>query len=933
MPQDYNQTLNLPKTDFQMRAGLPQKEPAMIEKWEADGLYKKLIDKNKGKPTYTLHDGPPYANGDIHLGTALNKVLKDIIVKYKNMAGFESNYVPGWDTHGLPIELKAMKKAGIGNGITSLSPVELRKICREFALSYVEDQKNQFKRLGVWGDFDDPYLTLKPEFEARQIEIFGEMAKKGYIYKGHKPVYWCPHCVTALAEAEIEYAEDPCHSIYVKFKVKNDKNSVLANMGAELENTYFVIWTTTTWTLPGNVAICLGPDYEYCLVKTNGEYYVMARDLADAAMAAAKIEDYELIGSVNGSDLEYITCYHPFLDRDSLVIVGNHVTLESGTGCVHTAPGFGVEDFEVCVQNYKELPMVVPVDNNGKLTKDAGQFEGLTTDEANKAIAIYLEEHGNLLALQKIIHQYPHCWRCKEPVIFRATEQWFCSIDDFKEEAINAVKNVKWIPDWGEGRITGMIQDRSDWCISRQRTWGVPIPIFYCDDCGKYIVNDETIKAVSDLFRKEGSDAWYIKSAEEILPEGFKCPYCGKNHFTKETDIMDVWFDSGVTHAAVLEERDDLKWPCDLYLEGNDQYRGWFQSSLLTSVAWRGVAPYKAVCTHGWVVDGEGRKMSKSLGNGIVPSEIIDEYGADILRLWVASSDYHADIKISKDILKQLSEQYRKIRNTARFILGTINDFDPNKDRVEYDKLEELDKWALMRLDDLTREVTGAYDEFDYHIVFHAIHNFCVLDMSSFYLDIIKDRLYVEKTDSVTRRAAQTAAYDILVAMTKLIAPILCFTAEEIWSFIPKTKDMDERSVIFNEISAVSAHTFSDEFRAKWDRIHAIRDDVNKALELARGEKVIGKSLEACVALTCDGELYDFVKSVEDSLSETFIVSDVKLIKGEGKSSEGAYVEGLGVSVEKAEGEKCERCWMYSKSVGSVSEHPTLCKRCAEVLK
>lgn len=933
MPQDYNQTLNLPKTDFQMRAGLPQKEPAMIEKWDAEGLYKKLIEKNKGKPTYVLHDGPPYANGDIHLGTALNKVLKDIIVKYKNMAGFESNYVPGWDTHGLPIELKAMKKAGIGNGITSLSPIELRKICREFALSYVEDQKNQFKRLGVWGDFDDPYLTLKPEFEARQIEIFGEMAKKGYIYKGHKPVYWCPHCVTALAEAEIEYAEDPCHSIYVKFKVKNDKNSVLANMGAELDNTYFVIWTTTTWTLPGNVAICLGPDYEYCLVKTNGEYYVMARDLADAAMAAAKIENYEIIGSVRGADLEYITCYHPFLDRDSLVIVGNHVTLESGTGCVHTAPGFGVEDFEVCVQNYKELPMVVPVDNNGKLTKDAGQFEGLTTDEANKAIAIYLEEHGNLLALQKIIHQYPHCWRCKEPVIFRATEQWFCSIDGFKEEAINAVKSVKWIPDWGEGRITGMIQDRSDWCISRQRTWGVPIPIFYCDDCGKYIVNDETIKAVSDMFRKEGSDSWYAKSAEEILPEGFKCPYCGKTHFTKETDIMDVWFDSGVTHAAVLDQRDDLKWPCDLYLEGNDQYRGWFQSSLLTSVAWKGVAPYKAVCTHGWVVDGEGRKMSKSLGNGIIPSEIIDEYGADILRLWVASSDYHADIKISKDILKQLSEQYRKIRNTARFILGTIGDFDPNKDRVEYDKLEELDKWALMRLDDLTREVTKAYDEFDYHIVFHAIHNFCVLDMSSFYLDILKDRLYVEKTDSVTRRAAQTVVYDILVAMTKLIAPILCFTAEEIWSFIPKTSDMDERSVIFNEISPVSANTFSDEFRAKWDRIHAIRDDVNKALEVARGEKVIGKSLEACVALTCDGELYDFVKSVEDSLAETFIVSDVKLTKGEGKSAEGAYVDGLGVVIQKAEGEKCERCWMYSKSVGTVSEHPTLCKRCAEILK
>ena len=930
MAQDYNQTLNLPTTDFPMRAGLPQKEPAMLEKWETEHLYKELIRKNEGKPTYILHDGPPYANGDIHLGTALNKVLKDIIVKYKNMSGYQSNYVPGWDTHGLPIELKAMKKAGIGNGKTSMSPVELRKICREFALSYVDNQRNQFKRLGVWGDFDNPYLTLKPEFEARQIEVFGEMAKKGYIYKGLKPVYWCPHCGTALAEAEIEYAEDPCYSIYVKFAVKNDVHGVLEKMGADVSKTYFVIWTTTTWTLPANVAICLGPEYDYCLVKANGEYYVMARELADIAMQAAKITDYELIGSVKGSELEYITCQHPFIDRESLVILGDHVTLESGTGCVHTAPGHGIEDFEVCVQNYKELPIVVPVDSEGKLTEEAGPFAGLTTNDANKAIAQALEDSGNLLAIQKIIHQYPHCWRCKDPVIFRATQQWFCSVDGFKEQAIEAVKSVKWIPDWGEGRITGMIRDRSDWCISRQRTWGVPIPIFYCKDCGKYVVNDDSIHAVSELFREKGSDAWYTESAEQILPKNFTCPHCGGKHFTKETDIMDVWFDSGCTHAAVLDQRPDLKWPCDLYLEGNDQYRGWFQSSLLTSVAWRGQAPYKAVCTHGWVVDGEGRKMSKSLGNGIAPEDIINEYGADILRLWVASSDYHADIKISKDILKQLSEQYRKIRNTARFILGTISDFDPNTDAVSYDQLEEMDKWALMRLDDITKEVNEAYEAFDYHIVFHAIHNFCVLDMSNFYLDVLKDRLYVEKTDSLTRRAAQTTVYHILVSLTKLIAPILSFTAEEIWSYIPKTKDMDARSVILNEIDKASSRTFDDAFRAKWDRIHALRDTVNKALEDARANKSIGKSLEACVTLTCDGELYDFVSSVSDCLAQAFIVSQVKLVRGQAQNAEAGEPQ---ITISRAEGEKCERCWMYSHTVGSVPEHPTLCKRCADILK
>lgn len=630
MSQDYNATLNLTKTDFPMRANLPQREPAMLQEFERRGLYKKLMKKNAGKPNYTLHDGPPYANGNIHMGTALNKVLKDIIIRHKNMSGFIAPYIPGWDTHGLPIELKALKKDGVNPA--TISPVELRKLCREFAESFIDTMSDQFKRLGVIGDFDNPYKTLRPSFEAKQIEVFGEMAKKGYIYKGLKPVYWCTECGTALAEAEIEYEDDPCYSIYVKFNVTDDKG-VFSKLGIDPKDVYFVIWTTTTWTLPGNVAICLGPNYEYTLVKTGGQYLVMAKDLVDAAMKDAKITDYETVGSFLGSELEYMKTAHPFLDREPLVIVGDHVTLESGTGCVHTAPGHGVEDFEVC-QNYKELPVIVPVDSEGRLTELAGEFVGLSTDDANKAIAKKLDETGHLFALVKIVHQYPHCWRCKKPILFRATEQWFCSVDGFKDDAIKAIETVNWIPEWGEERIKGMVRDRSDWCISRQRTWGVPIPILYCKDCGKPIVNDQTIKAISDLFRAEGSDAWYIKEPSEFLPAEVACE-CGCHEFTKETDIMDVWFDSGVSHAAVIDEREELHFPADLYLEGADQYRGWFQSSLLTSVAYKGVAPYKNVCTHGWVVDGEGKKMSKSLGNGVEPAEIVKQYGADILRLWV----------------------------------------------------------------------------------------------------------------------------------------------------------------------------------------------------------------------------------------------------------------------------------------------------------
>ncbi len=930
MPQDYNQTMNLPKTEFPMRAGLPQSEPERLKKWEADRVYDHVMENNEGKPLYVLHDGPPYANGNIHLGTALNKTLKDFIVRYKNMAGFQSPYVPGWDTHGLPTELKARKKAGVDNSST-ISDVELRKICREFAEGYIDDQRSQFKRLGGIGEWDNPYITLQKEFEATQIEVFAEMACKGYIYKGLKPVYWCPDCQTALAEAEIEYAEDPCDSIYVKFLVTDDKG-LLTQMGADLSKTYFVIWTTTTWTLPANDAICVGPNFTYSLVKWEDEYYVMAEALYESAMKAAGKTGYQVVGTIQGKDLEYMKTAHPFIDRTSLVIVGDHVTLESGTGCVHTAPGHGVDDFNVC-QNYPDIPVIVPVDSLGRMTEEAGEkFAGLTTSQANAAIAEHLKETGALFAMEKIIHQYPHCWRCKNPVLFRATEQWFCSVEDFKEDAVKAIQDVQWIPAWGEDRITSMVRDRRDWCISRQRKWGVPIPIFFCKECGEPLIDKEAMLAVSRLFREKGSDAWYELNAEDILPAGTKCKKCGASSFDKEKDIMDVWFDSGSTHAAVLSKRPYLKFPADLYLEGADQYRGWFQSSLLTSVATKGTAPYKAVVTHGWVVDGEGRKMSKSLGNGIEPQEIVDQYGADILRLWVASSDYHADIRISKDILKQLSEAYRKIRNTARYILGNLYDFNPDIDRVPLDQLLPIDQWALKKLDELNQKVREGYDAFEFHQVYHAIHNFCVVDMSNFYLDVIKDRLYAEKADGKLRRAAQTAIYTILDAMTRMIAPILAYTADEIWEYMPHHQGADGRNVMYNEMPELTGVKADEAFTARWDRIHALRDDVQKALELSRKEKVIGKSLEASVTLYCGGELYDFVKSVEEELKTVFIVSHVDVIKG-GEGAIQGEVEGFSVTVGKAGGQKCERCWVYSDTVGADPEHPTLCARCAAIVR
>ena len=923
MAQNYNDTIHKMQTPFEMRAGLPKKEPKMLEDWEQNHVYEQMIKNNEGKPQYILHDGPPYANGNIHMGTALNKIIKDIIIRYKNMSGFQAPYVPGYDTHGLPIELKAL--SSLGDKKAGVSKLELRQICKEFATEHIGVMNEQFKRLGVQGDFENPYLTLRPEFEARQVEIFGEMAKKGYIYKGMKAVYWCPEDRTALAEAEIEYAEDECDSIYVRFKLTDDPNGVLAKHNIPLDKAWIVIWTTTTWTLPANVATCLNPNLEYAFVKIGDAYHIMARELVESTMKGCHIDEYEVLPeTVLGSELELMQYQHPFLDRKGLVILGDHVTLEGGTGCVHTAPGHGVEDFEVCVNHYPQVPVVVPVDDAGRLTAEAGEkFAGLKVWDANKVILEHIKESGHLMGVQHITHQYPHCWRCHHPIIFRATEQWFCSIDAFKEDVYKAIDSVHWQPAWGHDRMAGMVRDRSDWCISRQRVWGVPIPVFYCKKCGKYHITDASIKAVSDLFRKEGSDAWYKYDANDILPKTEVCE-CGASDWEKDPDIMDVWFDSGSTWSAVCRERPELRWPVDMYLEGADQFRGWVQSSLLTSVATQGVAPYREVLCHGWVVDAQGKQMHKSAGNGMEPSEIIRDYGADIIRLWVASSDYTVDVRAGKEIFRQLSEAYRKMRNTARFMLGNISDFDPAKDMVDNDQLFEIDRWALEACNKLTATMRDAYEHYDFSRAYHALYNFCVIDMSNFYMDVIKDRLYC--ADDHARRCAQTALYRILIDFTKLLAPILCFTSQEIWSYIPKLDGMKDY-VVFEQMPEAKAAA-DEAFEAKWDRIMAIRDDVKKVLEQARADKVIGSALEAGLTLYCSKEVYDFLNAIPmDELADLFIVSHVDLVEGEGGVK--GLVEGLGVSAAHAAGNKCLRCWKYETTVGEDG----LCPRCAKVLK
>ena len=935
---DYNQTIHLPKTDFPMRAGLPRREPDMLKEMQEKDLYHKLMQKNEGKPKFVLHDGPPYANGNIHIGTALNKILKDMIIKHRNMTGYCAPYVPGWDTHGLPIESAILKDKKVKRD--ELSTSEFREKCQAYAESYIAKMTEQFQRLGVLGEWENPYITLLPEFEAKQIEVFGKMAEKGLIYKGMKPVYWCPHDQTALAEAEIEYADDPCTTLFVKFPVADDKGKL--SQYCDLSRLFFVIWTTTPWTIPGNMAICVNAEFEYVLLQVpGGEVYVLAKDLAQAVCKAGRIDfdACKVLATLKGGEFELMTARHPLFDRESVLLCGEHVTLDAGTGCVHTAPGFGADDFNICkaydAAGKTHIGTPVPVNAKGVMTDE--RYNGQFYAKGNDMVVADLEREGFLLAKENITHSYPHCWRCKHPIIYRATEQWFCSVDAIKDAAVKSCDGIQWKPEWGKDRMTSMISERNDWCISRQRVWGVPIPIFYCEKCGKDIVTPETIQRVSDLFREHGSNVWFDKTADELVPEGFVCPVCGHNHFTKESDIMDVWFDSGSTHAAVLDERPYLHFPADVYLEGGDQYRGWFQSSMLTSIATKGVAPYKQIITHGWTVDGEGKAMHKSLGNAVSPDEVIKDYGADMLRLWVASADYTQDMRISKEIMKQLSDAYLKIRNTARYMLGSLNGFDPNTDMVAYAELAGLDKWALSRLNDLARTVRAYYNKYEFHGVYRSIYNFCVVDMSNFYFDIIKDRLYCG--DLSGRRSAQTALYRILDGMTRLVAPILAFTSEEIWAAMPHDGAADGESVLFNEMPDYEeALALPEAEAARWQAAMDLRADVNKALEIARSEKRIGKSLEAKVTLYFDGEaqaLWNGPLGGFDTadLETVCIVSHVDAVLGGGEGYAGEAVPGLTVKVEPAEGGKCERCWMYKEDVGRDHDHPALCTRCASVVR
>lgn len=912
---DYKDTLLMPKTNFPMRGGLPNKEPKIQEEWDANDIYQKALDKNKDNEHYILHDGPPYANGNLHMGHALNKILKDFITRYKTMQGFYTPYVPGWDTHGLPIE-QALTKKGVKR--KELSIAEFRRKCEAFALEQIENQKKDFKRLGVKGDFADPYITLKPEYEAAQIRLFGEMAEKGLIYKGKKPVYWSPSSESSLAEAEIEYQDKRSPSIYVAFDVKDSK-------GIVDEAAKFVIWTTTPWTLPSNVAITVHPDLIYGQYNVNGDKYIIGKDLvANVAEALGWDEDaIELEKEFKGSDLEYIETQHPFVDRVSLVINGLHVTTDAGTGCVHTAPGHGEDDF-VVGQKYN-LPVISPVDDKGVFTEEAAQFEGMFYDKANKEITDLLKENSSLLKLEFITHSYPHDWRTKKPVIFRATPQWFASIDKVRQDILDAIEDTHFKVDWGRTRIYNMVRDRGEWVISRQRVWGVPLPVFYAEN-GDIIMTKETVNHVADLFQEHGSNIWFEREAAELLPEGFTHPSSPNGVFTKETDIMDVWFDSGSSHRGVLEERPELSYPADLYLEGSDQYRGWFNSSITTSVATRGISPYKMLLSHGFVMDGEGKKMSKSLGNVIVPDQIVKQKGADIARLWVSSVDYLSDVRISDEILKQTSDVYRKIRNTLRFMLGNLNDYNPSTDAIAESELLEVDKYLLNRLREFTANTLDNYDNYDYLDIYQELQNFINVELSNFYLDYGKDILYIEEQNAHKRRSMQTVLYQIVVDMTKLLAPILAHTSEEVWSHIPHVEEESVHLTRMPERVAVDA-----EFMEKWNTFMKLRDDVNRALEVARNEKVIGKSLEAKVVIGSNDnfDATTFLQQFSD-LQQLFITSQAEVVD---KVENGETYQYGDIHIEHAHGEKCERCWNYSESLGSVGELDNLCPRCQAVVK
>ncbi|MBE0448345.1 MAG: isoleucine--tRNA ligase [Actinobacteria bacterium] len=927
--QDYKTTLNLPQTNFPMRANLPQREPDTLKFWSDIGLYAAIRERSKDKQKFILHDGPPYANGNIHAGTAMNKILKDIIVKFKTMSGFDSPYIPGWDCHGQPIEHNVERQ--LGDKAKSISQVEFRKLSHDFAMHFVGVQREQFMRLGVSGDWFNPYLTLDHEYEATNVKIFGELYKRGLIYKRRKPIHWCIEDQTALAEAEIEYREETSPSIYVKFPLKSEFGALKGFS----EPKYILIWTTTPWTLPANVAVAVHPGATYAAIKTDGEILIVAEARVTDVVGEVGIAGYEVLAGFKGAEMEFLKCEHPlFPEKESLVVLADYVGLDTGTGAVHTAPGHGQEDYVTGLKY--DLPAPMPVDATGHFTKEAGQFAGMYILNANKAIIEFLKDRNLLPYASEVTHAYPCCWRCKNPVIFRATEQWFISmdIDNLRGEALNSISKVRWIPDWSIRRITGMVETRPDWCISRQRSWGVPIPVFYCSDCSEDVVTDETINAVIDLFMAEGADAWFAKSAEEILPEGFTCPKCGGGSFTKETDILDVWFESGVSSEAVLKTRDGLSWPADLYAEGSDQHRGWFQSSLMTSVGVYHMAPYRSVLTHGFVVDSEGRKMSKSLGNVVNPLDVIAKSGADILRLWVASSDYSVDVAISPDILKHIGDAYRRIRNTFRFLIGNLYDFKPGVDDIAYDQLSELDKWVLHETTGLLKNVTASYEDYRFHAVYHAIYNFFTNELSSLYLDILKDRLYASAANSVERRAAQTVLFEMLVTFTRMLAPILAFTCEELWLYIPE-EVKKETSVHLSDWPVPNEKYINPELALNWGKILKVRGEVSRALEEARNAKMIGNSLEAKVELYADGTTQELLNKYQGMLAQLLIVSSASIypfFEAPGDAFKSDLIPSLAVKVLPAPGAKCERCWRYEETVGGISEYPGLCARCAAVL-
>ena len=929
MAQKYDFTLNLPKTEFPMRAGLPKREPDMLAHWQELDIYNEMLKKNEGKPQFNLHDGPPFSNGNIHMGHALNKSIKDFITRSYAMRGYYTPYIPGWDNHGMPIESAIIKEQKLNH--KAMSVADFRSACEAYAEKYIGIQMDGFKRLGVIADWEHPYKTMDKGFEADEVRVFGKMYQNGHIYKGLKPVYWCAHDETALAEAEIEYQDDPCTTVYVKFPM-NDDLGKLSHL--DRSKLFFVIWTTTIWTLPGNLAIALHPDESYAIVKPDysDEMYIMAEALVEKVMGIGGFTGYKVIETHKGSFYENMLADHPFLPKTSRLLLADYVTMDSGTGCVHTAPGFGADDYLTC-KRYG-MDMVVPVDDQGRHTDYAGKYAGMKTEESNPVILNDMKEAGSLFASEEIVHSYPHCWRCKHPIIFRATPQWFCSVDGFKEEAVQACEDVRWLPAWGKERMGSMIRERADWCISRQRRWGLPIPVFYCEDCKKPVCTEESIESVAKIFEEKGSNAWFEMEAEELLPKAFVCPHCGGVHFTKETDTLDGWFDSGSTHFCAMK-RDQGFWPSDMYMEGGDQYRGWFQSSLLVAVGALGMgAPYRECLTHGWTVDGEGRAMHKSLGNGVDPADIIKEFGADMIRLWAGSADYHVDVRCSKEIFKQLSQNYLKFRNTARYCLGNLDGFDAN-DLVKPEEMEELDKWAITRLNALIEKVFAAYDNYEFHVVSHLINDFCVVELSNFYLDIIKDRLYCEEKDGLKRRSAQTALYLILDTLTKMFAPILAFTCDEIWLAMPHKASDDARNVVLNEMNkAFTEYALDEAEMAKWDALISVRSDVNGVLEKARADKRIGKPLEAMVTLSADGESKAVVEKISDmNLSELLIVSkcliaededDADAVKGIGSNN-----SGLKISVKEAPGAKCPRCWMHSEAADPETE---LCPRCAAVV-